>query len=82
MIPDLFEQLAQSEAPPPPPQFNRQLHERINRSLLATQLADLVFGALPWALAEFLRALGGFFYLTVIGKFPTSRGNNPDRKSL
>jgi hypothetical protein len=79
MAHDVFEQLAESDVPPPPPQFNRQLHERVNRSLAMTQITDLALGAFPWALGQMLRALGGFVCLTVTGKFPTSRGNNPER---
>jgi hypothetical protein len=77
MMPDLFEQLAQSDVPPPPPQFNRQLHDRVNRSLVASQLADLALGALPWAIGHMLRALGGFFCLTVTGKFTTGDKKKP-----
>ena len=66
---DLFDQLAASEVPPPPPQFDRQLHERVNRSLLAMHLADLGASAMPWAMLQLLRALGGFLSLTISGKF-------------
>lgn len=69
MTPDLFEQLAERDVPPPPPHFNRQLHERVNRSLLASQLVDLALGAVPWATGHMLMALGGFLRLTVTGKF-------------
>lgn len=73
MANDFFEQLADVEVPPPPAGFDRQLHERVNRSLLAVQLTDLVCGALPWALWHLLLALGGLITLTVSGKFQEPR---------
>jgi hypothetical protein len=69
MASDFFEQLAQSEVPPPPPEFNRQLHQRVNRSLLLVHLADLAVGAVPWAMVQMARALIGLVSLTITGKF-------------
>ena len=77
MANDFFEQLAQTEIPPPPPGFDRQLHQRVNRSLLTVQLLDLVFGALPWAIGHMARALVGMIQLTITGKFEEKR---PDRE--
>jgi hypothetical protein len=75
-MPDLFEQLAQSEVPPPPVEFDRQLHERVNRSLLAMHVADLLIGAMPWAILQLLSALGGFLRLTISGSFgPQTKRN-------
>jgi hypothetical protein len=74
MVNDFFEQLAEAEIPPPPAGFDRQLHERVNRSLLLVQLMDLVFGALPWAAMHLARSLLGFITLTVSGKFEARRG--------
>ncbi len=31
MAPDLLEQLAQTEVPPPPATFDHQLHDKVNR---------------------------------------------------
>jgi hypothetical protein len=71
MATDLFDRLAELEVPPPPDtdQFDRQLHERVNRSLVAGQLTDLVVGGLPWALVHFLRALVGLVTLTATGRY-------------
>lgn len=73
---DFLEQLADVEVPPPPENFDRQLHQRVNRSLLAVQLTDLVCGALPWAVWHMCRALGGLVTLTVTGKFRDDRKKN------
>ncbi len=73
MVNDVFELLAESDIPPPPPSFDRQLHERVNRSLLLVQLMDLVFGALPWAAMHLARAFMGLVTLTVSGKFEAIR---------
>jgi len=70
MAPNLLEQLAELEVPPPPPQFDAQLHENVNRALLATQIVDLFVSALPWALLQFGQAFLGFVSFTVTGKYP------------
>jgi hypothetical protein len=59
---DLFEQLADLEVPPAPSseEFDRQLHERVNRSLVTGQLIDLGVKGMPFALLHFVRALVGF----------------------
>ncbi len=41
MAPDFLEQLADADVPPPPSTFGEQLHERMNRGLLATQIIEL-----------------------------------------
>ncbi len=78
---DLFDQLAERDVPPPPPppEFNRELHERVNRSLLASQLIDLALGALPWAIFQMLRPLGGWMRLTTTGKFSDSKKKHRPR---
>jgi hypothetical protein len=71
MATDLFDRLAELEVPPPPEadEFDRQLHQRVNRSLVAGQLTDLVVGGLPWALVHFLRALVGLATFTCTGRY-------------
>ena len=69
MAPDLFEQLAEVEVPPPPAAFDSQLHDKENRTLVATQLADLLVRGFPWAIAQFTRALLGFLAFTVTGRY-------------
>jgi hypothetical protein len=65
-----LEQLAELEVVPPPPHFDRELHERVNRSLLAQQVAGLAIGAVPVAAVEFLRAIAAALAFTVTGHFP------------
>jgi hypothetical protein len=80
MATDLFESLAELEIPPPPDTeaFDRQLHERVNRSLVAGQMTDLVIGGLPWAIAHFARALVGLITLTITGRYD-SKGKDARR---
>lgn len=66
---DLFEQLAEWEVPPPPVEFDRQLHQRLNRTLVAMQVLDLIVRALPWALWHFGRALVGAVVFSLRGKY-------------
>ena len=73
MASDFFDQLAATDVPPPPPEFDRQLHERVNRSLLLVQLTDLALGAVPWAMWHMTRALLGFMKLTITGKFQAKK---------
>ena len=71
MATDLFERLAELDVPPPPAQFDNQLHERVNRSLVVGQLMDLFFGAVPWAVVELSRALFGAAIFTLTGRYET-----------
>ncbi len=71
MATDLFERLADLDVPPPPAQFDHQLHERVNRSLVVGQMMDLMFGAVPWAVVEFSRAVIGSVLFTLTGRYET-----------
>jgi hypothetical protein len=75
MATNLFEQLADLEVPPPPAQFDKQLHERVNRSLVASQMIDLAVKGLPWALLHFARAFVGFVAFTFSGRYETNSKN-------
>jgi hypothetical protein len=80
MATNLFEQLAELEVPPPPVQFDKQLHERVNRSLVVSQMVDLAFKGFPWALLHFSRAFVGFITLTLIGRYDTNRQSRRDER--
>jgi hypothetical protein len=71
MASNLFDRLADLEVPPPPTQFDEQLHERVNRSLVTSQLIDLAVKGLPWALLHFSRAFIGFVVFTLTGRYET-----------
>ena len=66
---DFLEELAEAPVPPLPDTFNRALHERLNRRLLAGHVLDLALRGLGYSLLHFARALAGFFTLTVLGEF-------------
>ena len=72
---NLLDQLAEWEVPPPPATFDAQLHERVNRSLVAAQLVDLAVSGLPWALLHFGRALVGLVSFTLCGRYETKPKN-------
>jgi hypothetical protein len=80
MATDLFDQLADLEVPPPPVEFDRNLHERLNRSLTTQQIFDLGLRALPCAGIELLRALAGFISLTITGAFPSVTKERPNNE--
>ncbi len=74
MAPDLFDKLAEVEVPPPPSQFDNQLHDKVNRGLVITQFIDLFVVALPWALVHFFRAFLGLLAFSVTGRYgPASK---------
>jgi hypothetical protein len=70
MSTDLFDQLAESPVPPPPPGFDGVVHQRLNRALAVGHVLDFAVRAIPFACAEFVRAIGGFVVFTVTGSFP------------
>jgi len=75
MATDLFERLAELEVPPPPEAFDQQLHQRVNRALVAAQLVDLLVRGLPWATLHFARAIVGFIALTITGHYDSKHNN-------
>ena len=68
---DFLEQLAEIDVPPPPAEFDRNLHQRLNHSIVVQQILDLGLYILPGAAMEFSRAVMGMLTLTVAGKFPS-----------
>ena len=79
MASNLFDRLADLEVPPPPAQFDQQLHERVNRSLVVGHVVNLVFDALPWALTHFARALVGAATYTLAGRYEIDPKHKPRR---
>ena len=73
MATDFLEQLAEMEVPELPDHFDRQLHQRVNRSLLLQQLLELAVSGLPWAALQFARALLGLLVYTATGRFPEDK---------
>ncbi len=66
---DVLEQLADLEIREPPRNFNRRLHQRVNRALLAQHLFDFFTGGIAWAACHFLRAAFGWLLFTVTGRY-------------
>lgn len=72
MTNDLLEQLAQSEIPPVPADFDRDVHERVNDALTLGHIAEFGLRVLPYAFVHMAQALIGFISLTLSGRFPAS----------
>jgi hypothetical protein len=72
---DFLEQLAELEISQPPPEFDRRLHERLNRALFWQHVLDLLVGALPWAALHFARAVWAAVSFSLTGKVP---GDSPE----
>lgn len=79
MATNLFERLAEMDVPPPPAQFDAQLHDRVNRSLVTWQLVDLLVRGMPWALGHFAQAMVGCLAFTLTGRYETKTKNGPRR---
>jgi hypothetical protein len=82
MVDTFLEQLGELEVPPPPAEFDAQLHERVNESLLGVQLAELVVQVMPLAFVEMLRAFAGLVVFTITGRYEAERpGKQGDKSS-
>jgi len=66
---DIFDDLAESPIPPPPAEFDTLVHKRLNRRIVAGQMADLVLRGMPYALAHFAQAVAGAVRFTVFGDY-------------
>lgn len=69
MAKGLLESLAEREVPPVPADLNRRVHERLNRALLISHLADLTLGCLPCLAVHFCRAVGHLLMMSFTGRF-------------
>jgi hypothetical protein len=70
---DFLEQLADMEVPEPPAQFDRQLHNRVNRVLLLQQLLEFALVFLPRSALHFARAVLALLVYSTIGRFPAEK---------
>jgi hypothetical protein len=81
MAADLFDQLAEVEVPPPPGDFDRSLHARLNQSLVAQHVVDFGLNALPATAVELLRAVLGMVAFSITGEFPARKNSDGDLKT-
>jgi hypothetical protein len=73
MATDFLEKLADLEIPAVPDQFDRQLHQRMNRSLVMQQLLDLALSGLPWVALHFAQTLLAAMLFTITGRYPEDK---------
>ncbi len=66
---DLLAELAESAVPPPPPTFERSLHERLNQRLVVHQVLDLILKGSGYTIWHLACGLVGLLRLTITGKF-------------
>jgi hypothetical protein len=74
---DLFEQLADHDVPPPPVDFDRLLHGRLNKHLLALHVAEFAFRVVPYGMVVLGRAVLGFMQVTLTGRHGADRKTRP-----
>ena len=65
---NLLDQLSQQPVPPPPTDFGRRVHRRLNGWLLFGQLADFALRGIPYAALHFTRALIASVLFTLTGR--------------
>ena len=80
MASDLFDQLAEGDVPPPPEHFDRQLHQRLNRTLLTMHIVDLCLRCLPWCLMKFGQAVIGAVRYTILGSYDAGHRRQSGKK--
>lgn len=73
MANSLLETLATHGVPPVPADLNKQVHQRLNRALLAAHLMDFALGAVPCLAVYFLRAVLHWIGSTITGRFESDR---------
>jgi hypothetical protein len=66
---NLLEQLGEDHVPAPPPRLQTAVRERMNTSLMALYVADLLLRGLPWAMLQFGQALWGAVTYTMTGHY-------------
>lgn len=76
MASDLFDQLAESDVPPAPPQLERGVHQRLNKALLFQHLWDLVLCGVPYLIGQVAPAWVAAVKYTISGRYPKRPGGN------
>ena len=77
MTHDLFNQLADSDVPPVPPQLDVQVHRRLNSALLTAHLLEFAWRALPQTLGTFLGSVAHLIMFTATGRFKENLDDRP-----
>lgn len=66
---DIFDQLSDSPAPPPPPaSLDRHMHDRLNHVLAVLHVVEFFVRAVPYALFWFAHGIGGWVYVALTGR--------------
>jgi len=79
---DLFTELAELPVPPVPANLDQEVHQRLNRVLLTSQLVEFCWQALPQTALAMLACFRAFLTLTITGKMTDkSDGTSVDNAS-
>jgi hypothetical protein len=70
MSQDLFDELLTGDVPPAPAELDRQVHERLNRSLTFGQIVEFLVHAVPYAALHLAAAVAGLAKFTTSGNYP------------
>lgn len=72
-MPDPLERLAEIDVPPPPIQFDRSVHQRLNQALIIIHFVEFVFRAAPFGIKIFAQTFWAFLRFTLRGSFDHGR---------
>lgn len=72
-MPDALEQLAELDVPPPPVQFDRSVHQRLNQALIFIHVIEFIFRVVPFSITRFARTFWAFLRFTLRGNFEAGR---------
>jgi hypothetical protein len=75
----MFDQLGEQRVPERPPEFRRQLHERLNSRLTLAQLVEFAVRVLPYAFVYFFDSLCGAVTFSITGRYPESGDHHAER---
>ena len=73
----LLESLADADVPPAPVELDRQVHHRLNQTLLIAQLLDFVFCGIPYVFGHLAWGIVHLCESTLSGRFETRPKASP-----
>ena len=75
----MFDQLGEQQVPERPPEFRRQLHERLNVRLTMAHIVEFTVGLLPYAFFHFFNSLCSAVIFSITGRYPETGDSHAKR---
>ena len=77
---NLLDQLQHTEVPPAPVEVRREVHDRLNQWLLASQIAELVLYGFGHAVLQFGAAIFGLINFSLTGNYQLRHTTKPSEQ--